>query len=190
MVYNMKTKQNALDLLHEWVKNESLKKHCLGVALCMEAYARKKELEKEAVDKYWICGLLHDFDWERYPKIELHPDKGCEYLKENGYDEDIVLAILGHNARTGVKRESDMSKVLFAVDELSGLVIALAKIRPGNFEGMSVKSVKKAVKKKDFAKAVNRDDINLGISELGVEKEEHIQLVISALSEGRKELGF
>ena len=183
-------------MLEEWVKSESLRRHCLGVAVCMEAYAKKKGLSEPDVDKWYICGLLHDFDWEKFPDIDTHPIKGCERLRELGYDEDIITSILSHNAKTGIKRHSDMAKTLFAVDELSGLVIALARVRPGNFDGMTPKSVKKAMKKKDFAAAINRDDIRLGMEELGLDENDfvardaHFELVIKALSSVKKELGF
>jgi predicted hydrolase (HD superfamily) len=137
--------------------------------------------------------LLHDFDWERYPTLEEHPIEGCKKLRENGYDEDIIEAILGHNKATGIKRRSLMAKTLFAVDELSGLIVALARVRPGDFEGMSAKSVKKAMKKKDFAAAINRDDIRLGIEELGIgeeEKDGFFELVVKALDGKKRDLGF
>ena len=190
----MKTRSEARELLGDWVKSESLKRHCLGVAACMEAYAKRKGLGENEVDKWYICGLLHDFDWERYPDLNTHPIKGCEKLKKLEYDEDIITAILGHNVKTGVRRYSLLAKTLFAVDELSGLVVALARVRPGNFDGMSAKSVKKAMKKKDFAAAIDRKDIQLGIEELGINDDEgrdgHFELVIKALSASKQELGF
>jgi len=183
----MKTRQDALNLLHEWVSSESLRKHCLSVAASMEKYAEKFGEDK---DKWYICGLLHDFDWERYPNIDEHPIKGCEKLREEGYDEDIITAILGHNAKTGIKRYSLMAKTLFAVDELSGLIVALAHVRPENFVGMTAKSVRKALKKKDFAAAISRDDIRKGIEELGVEENSHFDIVITALNGIKENLGF
>jgi predicted hydrolase (HD superfamily) len=194
----MKTREDALALLNEYVKSESLKKHCLSVAASMEVYAKKYVAggklsateEAAEVDKYWITGLLHDFDWEVHPTLEQHPSKGVKVLREKGWDEDICVAIMGHGLHTGVERESLMAKTLFAVDELSGLVVALARVRPGNFEGMKAKSVKKAMKKKDFAAAISRDDIRLGISELGVDIDEHFELVVRALNGIKKDLGF
>jgi len=190
----MKSRQDALNLLQEWVKSESLRRHCLGVAVSMEKYAEKRNLSREDKDKWYLCGLLHDFDWERYPNTDEHPIKGCQELRKKEYDEDIITAILGHNVKTGIKRYSLMAKTLFAVDELSGLVVALARVRPGNFDGMSAKSVKKAMKKKDFAAAINREDIELGMEELSLENDEeknsHFELVISALSGVKGELGF
>ena len=194
----MKTREEALELLNEWVRSDSLRKHCLGVAACMEGYAKKKVEEEKlsavesaaVIDRWWICGLLHDFDWEKYPNIDEHPMKGCDFLKSGGWDEEIVEAILGHNSRSGVARETKMAKTLFAVDELSGLVCALAKVRPGNFEGMSAKSVRKAMKKKMFAAAINRDEIRHGIGELGEGENEHFELVVGALRGVKKDLGF
>jgi predicted hydrolase (HD superfamily) len=156
----------------------------------MEGYAKKNGLSEEEIDSYWITGLLHDFDYERYPSLEKHPYEGVKVLKEEGYTDEIVQAIFGHGNHTGVKRESVIAKTLFAVDELSGLVVALAHVRPGNFDGMTAKSVKKALKKKDFAKGVNRGDIRQGIEELGVEQCEHFEAVIEALNGIKSDLGF
>jgi len=186
----MKSREEAISLLHEWVTSESLRRHCLGVAVCMEAYAKKNGLFDEEVNKWWICGLLHDFDYEKYPDIETHPIEGCKRLRELEYDEEIIEAILGHNPATGIPRRSKMAKTLFAVDELSGLIVALARVRPGGFEGMSSKSVKKVMKKRDFAAAINREDIKQGTEELEVEFDKHIELLISALSPISKELGL
>jgi putative nucleotidyltransferase with HDIG domain len=186
----MKTREEAIELLNEWVISESLRRHCLGVAACMEEYAEKMELEESDLDKYWICGLLHDFDYEKFPSLKDHPFRGVEILRGKGYDDDILDAIMGHGDHTGVMRESQISKVLFAVDELSGLVMALAKVRPGNFSGMSAKSVKKIMKKKDFATAINRNDIEKGIEELGVDRNEHFEIIIMALSGIAGKLGF
>lgn len=190
-------KEEAIQLLNESVKSESLRGHCRSVAAAMEGYANKWIAEEkiigeraEIVDKYWICGLLHDFDWEMHPTLEDHPAKGVEILREKGVDEDICVAILGHNEYCKVPRESLMAKTLFAVDELSGLIVALAKIRPGNFDGMSAKSIKKVMKKKDFAAAISREDIRQGIEELGVEQDEHFALVIESLEKIKGELGF
>jgi len=208
----MEDRERALDLLNEYVKSESLRKHCLSVALAMEEYALKfgEDIEKTNnlstglsifsngsnlsscvlingsihKDKFWVCGLLHDFDYEKFPELDKHAKEGCEILGEMGYDATIITAILGHNYRTGVKRESLMSRTLFAVDELCGLIIALSYVRPNRFEGMSAKSVRKVLKKKDFAKGVNRDEIQQGILELGVDETEHFELVIGALRNG------
>ena len=151
----------------------------------MQAYARKYGEDEE---KWGIIGLLHDFDYEKYP--EEHPTRGSKILEERGYPEDVRRAILGHATFSGVPRDTTMAKCLFAVDELCGMVMATAYIRPTHFEGMSVKSVKKNLKKKEFAKGIHRDEIQQGIDELGVSEEEHIQLVIDAMRGIQKELGF
>lgn len=180
-------RQDAHALLNEYVTSDSLKTHCLGVAVCMEAYAHKWGEDPET---YFVTGLLHDFDWEIHPTLEQHPRDGVKILQEKGVSEEICQAIMGHSVHTGVSRETKLAQTLFAVDELSGLMIALAKVRPGNFEGMSPKSVKKALKKKDFAANVNRDEVTQGITELGVEPDAHYQLCIEALTQHAQELGF
>lgn len=177
----MKTREEALELLKEWVQSGSLRKHCLAVASAMEGYAKKRNLDGEETDIHWITGLLHDMDYERYPDINIHPIKACEELRKEGYPEEIIEAILGHNNATGIKRYSLMAKTLFAVDELSGLLVALSKVRPAGFSGMTVESVEKALKKKDFAAAVSREEIEKGIEELGANKEEHFELLIESL---------
>jgi len=157
----------------------------------LDRFTRAYEAKiREDKDKFWICGLLHDFDFEKYPTLEQHPSEGVKVLKELGYDEEILEAIMGHGNHTGVKRESVMAKVLFGVDELSGFVTAVARVRPANFEGMKPKSVKKKLKEKSFAAAISRDDINQGIEELGVDRDEHIELVIGALEKIKEDLGF
>ncbi len=186
----MKTREEALELLHEWVNSESLRRHCYAVAAAMEGYAEKNDLSKEERDKWRITGLLHDFDYERHPTLEQHPVEGTRILIEKGYDSEIIEAILGHGEHTGVKRESLMAKTLFAVDELCGLIMALAKVRTGNFDGMSANSIKKALKKKDFAAAINREDIRKGIAEIAINEDEHFNLVISALARIKDKLGF
>ena len=183
----MKTREDALNLLHEWVKSDSLRKHCYSVAASMEAYAVKFG---ENSDEYWIAGLLHDFDYEKHPTLEMHPSEGVKVLEKEGYSKEVIHTILGHGNHTGVKRESLMDKTLFAVDELSGLVVALARVRPGNFSGMSASSVKKVLKKKEFAAAISREDIKQGILDLNVNEEEHYELVISALAGIKDKFGF
>lgn len=153
----------------------------------MRAYAHHFGEDEES---WAIAGLLHDFDYERYPTLEDHPYKGANVLKVEGYSQDIIQAILGHANHTGVARESLMARTLFAVDELSGFVIALAKVRPGNFDGMDAQSVDRALKKKKFAAAISRDDIEQGIRELGVDRNEHFTKVIAALKTHAPDLGF
>jgi putative nucleotidyltransferase with HDIG domain len=183
----MKTRLEAIKLVNEFIQSDSLKKHCLAVGVAMEAYAKKFGQDEE---KWWICGVLHDFDYEKFPDIMKHGLEGAKILKERGYDEDIANAILRHNSNLGFARETLMDKTLFAVDELCGLVVALARVRPGRFEGMSASSVKKVMKKKEFAAAINREEIRQGILELGVVEDEHFELVIKALAGVRVELGF
>jgi putative nucleotidyltransferase with HDIG domain len=167
------------------VDSESLIKHSLAVEAAMRAYAKKYS---ENGEKWGICGLLHDFDYEKWP--ETHPEKGVQILKEENYPEDIIEAIESHVDGTSAERNILMAKTLYAVDELSGLIYALAHIRPTNLEGMKPKSVKKALKKKGFAAGINREDIERGIKELEVEKSEHFEVVIKALQEISNELGF
>ena len=186
----MPTKQDAPDLLNKYVKSESLKRHCFSVAFVMEAYAKKYGQSPDEQEKWFISGLLHDFDFEIFPTIPEHCVEGSKILKELGYPQDIIEAILGHAQYSGVERKSIMAKCLFAVDELCGLIIAHAHVRPGKFEGMDSDSVKKAMKKKAFAAAINRDDREKGIAEVGVNKDEHFNLVISALRDKATKLGF
>lgn len=167
----------AKELLNEWVLSESLRGHCESVAKSMAFLAQKFGEDRES---WVIAGLLHDFDYEKYPSLDQHPYKGVEHLRSLGVDEPILNAIMGHSHETGVKRESLMAKSLFAVDELSGFVVAVAKVRPGIFDGMEVSSVKKKLKTPGFAAAVSRDDIVQGAQELGIPIDELIQVVIEA----------
>lgn len=192
-------RDDAWELLNEYVKQESLIKHCLSVEAAMRSYARKygenaanegepRLSETEREERWGIVGLLHDFDYEKYP--DEHPRKGSEILEEKGYSEGIITAILGHNSKTGVPRKTFMAKTLFAVDELVGMVMATAYVRPSNLEGMTPKSVKKNLKKKGFAANLNRQEIEQGIDELGVDRDNHIAVVIEAMQGISKELGF
>ncbi len=181
------SRKSALELLHAWVSSESLRRHCRAVAAALEAYA---SIFNEDPDLYWITGLLHDFDYERHPNLEQHPTEGAKVLEEQGYPEALIQAILGHGNHTGVPRQSNLAKALFAVDELSGLLVALAKVKAGNFATMDAHSVEKALKKKGFAAAINRDDIEQGIRELDVPRAEHFERVIAALKAHKNEIGF
>lgn len=149
----------------------------------MRAYAAKYGGDAEI---WGITGLLHDFDYEQFPSE--HPFKGVAILKERGYPEEIIQAILGHASFSGVPRESTMAKCLFAVDELCGFIVACALVRPTRLEGLEVKSVKKRLKEKSFAAKVNREEIAQGITELGVTEDEHISLIIKALREATLDL--
>ena len=157
----------------------------LAVEAAMIGYAGKFGEDEE---DWGICGLLHDFDYEKYP--DEHPGKGNEILKGLGVSSDILEAIMGHAVYTGVERVSKMAKTLFAVDELCGFVMALAHVRPEHLDGMKPKSVKKKLKDKRFAANVSREEIEEGISGLGVDKDEHIGLVIESMKGISKELGF
>jgi len=181
-------RQEALKLLKEYTKSDSLLRHAYAVEQAMRKYAQKFN---EDEDKWGVTGLLHDFDYEKYPTAEEHPFVGNKILKENGYEDDILNAIMGHADYTGVPRESLMSKTLFACDELAGFIFAVTYVRPSkSILDVKVKSVTKKLKDKGFAAKVSREDINNGIAELGVDRTEHIQFVIDALKEKASELGL
>lgn len=170
--------------MQEFTASESLRKHMLGVEAAMRAYA---EHFGEDPERWGLAGLIHDFDYERYPNAahsatEEHPAWGVRLLRERGWPEDILQAILGHAAYSGVARETKMARTLFAVDELSGLITATALVKPTkSIHDVDAKSVKKKMKDKAFAKGVNRDDVLLGTQEMGVDLEQHIQFVIDAM---------
>jgi putative nucleotidyltransferase with HDIG domain len=179
MAEQLPTREEAYQLLTEYTKSESLIKHALAVEALMRAHARKFDDDEE---KWGIVGLLHDFDYEQYPSLEDHPLKGAEILQERGYPEDVIYAIKTHGEHLGLPRKSLMDKTLFAVDELSGLLIAAALVQPDKtMHTVKVKSVKKKLKDKAFARAVNRDHIRQGAEELGVDLGEHIGFCIEAL---------
>ncbi|UCC48498.1 MAG: HDIG domain-containing protein [Gemmatimonadota bacterium] len=185
-------RDDALAVMHEYTKNENLRRHMYAVEAAMRAYARKHGEDEEL---WGITGLLHDFDYERWPNDDRrpddeHPTTGVKILKEKGYPEEMLQAILGHAEHTGVARESLMAKVLFAVDELTGFLTACALVRPTGLSDMKVKSVKKKFKDPSFARGVSRDDVNKGVEELGVDFSEHVQLVIEAMREIEGELGL
>jgi predicted hydrolase (HD superfamily) len=158
-----------------------------AVEAAMRAYARKFSENEEI---WAIVGVLHDFDYEMYPTIPEHPLKGSDILKEQGYSEDIRKAILGHASFSNVPRESLMAKVLYACDELCGFITAVAVIRPNKIADLEISSVKKKLKDKSFAKNVSREDIDLGIKELGIPLEEHIKFVIEAMKTEKNRLGL
>lgn len=175
--------------MEEWTQGPALRVHAECVALCMAAYADRYEPDEK--DRWIIAGLLHDFDYERYPTMEDHPIKGVEYLRANtDLDEGIIHTILAHAPHTGTARESMMDKCIFAVDELAGFIVACSKVRPNGIQDLAPKSVKKKLKDKAFAAAVNRQDIALGIQELGVDPTEHIQLCIDAIRAEKGRLGL
>jgi len=184
-------RENAWALLNEYTQSESLVRHMLAVEAAMRAYARKLD---EDEDLWGVTGLLHDFDYERWPNPDLdetgHPFTGVAVLRDQGYPEEMLDAIMGHALYSGIARETPLAKALFAVDELCGFVMAVAYVRPENLTGMKPKSVKKKLKDKAFAAAVSRDDIRLGIEEMAVDQDEHIQTVIDAMHGIAGKLGF
>lgn len=188
----MKSRDEAFALLCEYTKTPSLIKHCLGVEAAMKWYAKHFDLPADQIELWGITGLLHDFDYEMFPNPEPpdgHPFKGNKILEELGYPNEMREAIMGHAAYTGVPRATQMAKFLFAVDELSGLVTASVLVRPDrSIHTLDASSVKKKMKDKAFARGCNRDDIKLGMEEIGIESTEHITNVISALRVVAKEL--
>ncbi len=183
------TRDQALAIVREFVKNESLVRHMLAVEAAMAAYAKKYGDDEE---KWRVTGLLHDFDWEIHPTLEEHPGKGADILRERGVDEEVIRAILSHAPRTGVSRDSLMEKTLFAVDELTGLVTTTALVRPSRkIADVEVKSIKKKWKDKAFAAGVNRIEIEEGARDLGVDLwEEHIPTVLKAMQGIAQDLGL
>ncbi len=182
------TRQQAWEILCEFTKSESLRKHALAVEACMVAYARKFGEDEE---KWAVTALLHDFDWEIHPQAPDHPLQGEPILAERGVPEEIRRAILSHATYSGVPRESLMEKCLFACDELSGLLTAISYVKPGgSIHEVEWKSVKKKMKDKAFARSVNRDDIRRGAEELGVDLAEHVTFCIQAMRERAGELGL
>jgi putative nucleotidyltransferase with HDIG domain len=190
---SLPSRTDALALVHEYTASESLRKHMLAVEAAMRAYAQKFE---EDPDRWGLAGLVHDFDYERFPNAahsstEEHPAAGVRILRERGWPEDVLQAILGHATYTNVPRETKMARALFAVDELTGLVTATALVRPSkSLHEVDAKSVRKKMKDKAFARGVNRDDVLLGVQELGVDLDAHIQFVIDAMRARAAELGL
>ena len=182
------TREEAISILHEFTQSESLRKHALAVEACVTAYARKFG---EDETKWSVTALLHDFDWEIHPTLPDHPTTGEPILAERGVEEEIRRAILSHADFTGVPRVSPLEKALFACDELSGFLTALSYVKPKRsiFE-VDGKSVRKKMKDKAFARAVNRDDIVNGAQELGVDLDEHIGFCLRAMQERADELGL
>ncbi|HEX6988192.1 MAG TPA: HD domain-containing protein [Bacillota bacterium] len=180
------TREHAWEILNEYTKSPNLIKHALAVEACMRWYARKFGEDEE---QWAAVGLVHDFDYERYPTLEDHPFRGVEILRERGWPEPMLRAILGHGNHTGVPRDTLMARTLFAVDELSGFVTAVALVRESkSVFDVKVSSVKKKLKDKAFARGVNRDDVYQGVEELGIPLDEHIANVISALQEAAGDL--
>jgi putative nucleotidyltransferase with HDIG domain len=182
------TRDQALALLHEWVANPNLRKHCYAVEAAMRAYARKLGGDEE---RWGLTGLIHDFDWERHPDAERHPMKGVEVLREKGWPDDVCRAVLGHATYSGVPRDTLMARTLFACDELCGFLVACALVQPGKtLAEVEPASVKKKMKSAGFARNVNRDDILNGTAELGVDLDEHIAFTLGAMRGIHEELGL
>ncbi len=182
------TRPEAWAVLTEHTKSDSLIKHALAVEAAMRAYARKFGEDEE---QWGVVGLLHDFDYEEHPTLDEHPMKGAEILRARNYPEGMIQAILSHASHTGIPRETRMAKALYAVDELTGFVTAVALVRPNKkVADVEPKSVKKKMKDKAFARAVNRDEIREGAELLGVDFDEHVRTVIDAMAGIARELGL
>jgi len=192
----MTDRATAWGLLTEFTQSESLRKHALAVEACMRAYARKScsgtMEECSAQQNLWgVVGLIHDFDYEKWPSREDHPYRGNEILRERGWPEEIRRAIMSHAEYSGVRRETPMEKTLFACDEVAGFITAVALVKPGkSLAEVDAKSVRKKMKDKAFARSVNRDDITNGAADLGVDLEEHIAFCIEAMKGVAAELGL
>jgi putative nucleotidyltransferase with HDIG domain len=184
----MNQRDAAWRLLTEFTQSESLRKHALAVEACMRAYACKAGADEEL---WGLVGLLHDFDYEKYPSAEDHPYKGSEILKERGYSEEMRRAIMSHAQYSGVARLSPMEKTLFACDELAGFITACALVKPGkSLAEVEAPSVRKKMKDKAFARSVHREDIIEGAADLGLDLEEHIAFCIEAMKAIAGELGL
>jgi putative nucleotidyltransferase with HDIG domain len=186
-------RDETLALMQEYTASDSLRKHMLAVEGAMRAYARKFGEDEE---RWGTAGLIHDFDYERFPNnthspTEEHPSEGVRVLRSKGYPEDILEAILGHAQYTNTPRQSKMAKTLFAVDELTGLITATALVRPTkSVHEVDARSVRKKMKDKAFARGVNRDDVINGAQELGVDLDEHISFVIASMQARAADLGL
>jgi putative nucleotidyltransferase with HDIG domain len=182
------TRQQAWETVCEFVQSDGLRKHMLAVEACVAAYARKYGEDEE---KWAVTALLHDFDWEIHPQAPDHPMKGEAILKERGVSDEIRRAILSHANYSGVPRESLLEKVLFACDELAGFLTACAYVKPGrSIAEVEPKSVRKKLKDKAFARAVNREDVINGAAEMGLDLDEHIAFCIAAMRERAESLGL
>jgi len=173
----------ARALMHEWTANPALRVHMECVAACMGKYAEK--LQPDQKDRWIVCGLLHDMDYERHPTSAEHPFVAVEHLRKLGVDDEILTAILGHAEYSGTPRQTPMARTLFAVDELAGFIVACAKVRPNGISDMEPSSVKKKLKDKAFAAAVSRDDIKKGTADLGVDETEHVRTCIEVIRDAR-----
>jgi predicted hydrolase (HD superfamily) len=188
----MPERADAWELLCEYTKGESLRRHALAVETAMRACAARYGERGADADEWGLVGLLHDFDYEMFPDPEGgHPFKGANILCGRGYPDHFIRAIMGHATYTGVPRDTQLARALFATDELCGFLVACALVRPSrSLDDMEVSSVKKKLKDKAFARTVNREDIHQGVAELGVSLDEHIRFVIDALRPVQKEIGL
>jgi predicted hydrolase (HD superfamily) len=187
----MPTREEAWELLCEYTKGDSLRRHALAVETAMRACAPRYGGEAADADEWGMTGLLHDFDYEMFPRADEHPYKGANILCGRGYPDRIIRAIMGHATYTGVPRDTPLARALFATDELCGFLVACALVRPSkSLDDLEVSSVKKKLKDKAFARTVNRDDIRQGVTELGVELDEHVRFVIEALKPVQERIGL
>ncbi len=189
----------ALRLMEEWTAGESLRKHGLSVSICCEAYGQKEaarlglegDAAAELVDRYACTGLLHDFDYEKHPTAEEHPFVGVAYLRQHGWPEEMLHAILAHADYSGVKPETHLDRTLFACDELAGFLTACTLVKPSKaIADVEVKGVLKKMKDKAFARAVKREDMVAGAELLGVPLEEHVGVCLAAMQARAEELGL
>lgn len=184
----MTTRQEALDIVRDHVKNENLVRHMLAVEAAMRLYARKLGEDEET---WGVAGLLHDFDWEVHPTLEQHPQDGAPILRERGVPDVVVEAVLSHANHTGIPRETTIQKALFACDEITGLITAVALVRPSkSILEVKVKSIKKKWKDKSFAAGANRQEMEEGAQEFGVELWEHVGRVLEAMQGVAADLGL
>lgn len=183
-----KDRNKCLEILKEYTKSDSLLKHAFAVEACVKKYAEEFGEDEE----FWgNVALLHDFDYEKYPTVEEHPNKGNEILDGQGFSEEFRTAILSHAEYTGVPRKTKLQKTLFACDELAGFITAVTYVRPSkSIDEVQVKSVKKKMKDKGFARAVNRDEIKDGAEDLGIPLDDHIQFCINAMKSQKDLLGL
>ena len=187
----MPDRNEAWELLCEYTKGDSLRKHALAVEAAMRACVKPYGDADDDEEEWGLVGLLHDFDYEMFPTADQHPYTGANILCGRGYSERFIRAIMGHATYTGVPRDTPMARALFATDELCGFLVACALVRPTkSLDDLEVSSVKKKLKDKAFARSVNRDDIRQGLDELGVDADEHIRFVIDALRPVQEQIGL
>jgi len=187
----MPDRGEAWELLCEYTEGDSLRKHALAVEAAMRACAKQYGSAEDNADEWGMVGLLHDFDYEKFPSADQHPFTGANILCGRGYSESFIRAIMGHATYTGVPRDTAMARALFATDELCGFLVACALVRPNkSLDDLEVSSVKKKLKDKAFARSVNRDDIRQGVAELGVDLDAHIRFVIDALRPVQQQIGL